>query len=81
MSMPCITEYERAFDALQRSPDTPRSIVIGAILEEPMMEIGYQMVGWGGGGGGGGGVPKRPECRATSWPELSTAKGHGRTSW
>ena len=37
--MDCIAEYERAFDLLGCTPTTPRSIVIGATLEEPMQAV------------------------------------------
>ena len=39
VSMDCISEYEKAFEVLGRTPNTPCSIVIGATLEEPMQEV------------------------------------------
>ena len=41
VSTACIDLYIQAFDLLARRPDTPRAIVIGASLEEPLAERGF----------------------------------------
>mmetsp|Transcript_89310 Transcript_89310/g.172994 ORF Transcript_89310/g.172994 Transcript_89310/m.172994 type:complete len:332 (+) Transcript_89310:14-1009(+) len=43
VSATCIDKYIEAFDVLARSTASPRSIVIGATLEEALAERGYDM--------------------------------------